>query len=67
MADLLGSLPISLDDQIDCVKREIRMREEVYSRRVSEKRMRQATADLELARMRAVLDTLENRRAAHER
>ena len=65
MADLLtDNLPVPLADQIACVKREIRMREEVYPRRVKERRMREDVADLELARMRAVLATLEGIQAA---
>ncbi len=60
MADLLtDNLPISLTDQIECVEREIRMRVEVYDRRVADKRMTRAKADLEIARMRAVLATLK--------
>lgn len=62
MGDLLGALPVPIVDQIECVKREIRKREEVYPRLVSNGKMRQATADLEIARMRAVLATLEGRR-----
>jgi hypothetical protein len=50
---------ISLADQIRCVRREIAMREAVYPRRVSIKKMKQETADHELAAMRAVLATIE--------
>jgi len=54
-ADLL---PITLDDQIACVKRELALRERVYLRQVSAGRLRQTAADRELALMRAVLRTL---------
>ena len=53
------SLPPALVDQIRCVKREIAMRESVYPRWVSDKRMTQEKAEAELAAMRAVLKTLE--------
>src|SRR5260370_41456309 len=50
---------ILIADQIRCVRREIVMREFVYPRRVSSAKMKQETADRELAAMRAVLATLE--------
>jgi hypothetical protein len=49
----------SLAEQISCVKREIAMRERVYPRLVWARKMKQATADRELAVMRAVLATVE--------
>lgn len=49
----------SVEQQIECVKREIGMREHVYPRRVADRKMTQALADRELATMRAVLATLE--------
>ena len=55
MADLFAP---TLADQVDCVRREIAMRERVYPRRVADRKMTQRQADLELARMRTVLDTL---------
>lgn len=55
MAELF---PISIDEQIECVEREIRLRFRVYARRVSDRKMSQATADREIARMDAVLDSL---------
>lgn len=48
----------TLDEQIECVDRELRYREHVYARRVSEKKMSQALADREMARMKAVRATL---------
>lgn len=48
-----------MGEQIACVRREIAMRERVYPRWVQDRRMAQATADREIACMRAVLATLE--------
>ena len=50
MPDLLAALPIPLADQIACVEREISMRVAVFGRRVADGKMKQATADLEIAR-----------------
>lgn len=44
--------------QIECVEREIRMREDVYARRVSAGSMTPEKARHEIAAMRAVLETL---------
>jgi hypothetical protein len=43
--------PITLDEQLECVRREIQMRTMVYARRILAKQMTQKTADLEIARM----------------
>lgn len=51
--------PPSLDEQIACVEREIRLREFVYPRRVRDKRLTQAKAEREIETMRAVKATLE--------
>ena len=51
-------MQISLEEMISCVEREIGMRERVYPRWVEQKKLLQATADQELARMRAVRDLL---------
>jgi hypothetical protein len=51
--------PPSIADQIACVDREIRMREAVFPLRVSAGKMSQETANREIVRMRAVLDTLK--------
>ena len=53
---------IPLADQITCVRREIAMRRRVYPRWVALKRMTQEDADAEIARMEAVLATLEGLR-----
>jgi hypothetical protein len=57
-------MSVSLEDQIACVAREIAMRKVVYPRRVAAGQMKQSQADLELARMNAVLETLTTTRAA---
>ncbi len=54
-ADLL---PITLDDQIASVRREIALRERVYPRQVSNGRMSRQSAERELALMQSVLETL---------
>lgn len=50
---------ISIEAQIACVKRELRMRQSAYPRWVSAGRMKQLDADRELQAMAAVLATLE--------
>lgn len=50
---------IPIGDQIECVKREIAMRERVYPTWVDRRRMSKEQADRELGRMRAVLATLQ--------
>lgn len=49
----------SIVAQIKCVRRELGLRENVYSARVAAHRMNQREADCEIAAMRAVLETLE--------
>lgn len=51
--------PITLEQQIAAVAREIKMREFVYPGWVSRKKMTQAKADHELKAMQAVLETLK--------
>lgn len=48
-----------IDVQIQCVEREIGMRERVYPRWIEAKRMTQKKADQEIEAMRAVLATLQ--------
>lgn len=50
----------TLQEQIQCVKREIAMREGVYARWVAMRKMTQIKADYELNCMKEVLATLEN-------
>lgn len=56
MTDLF---PVTLTDQIASVRREITMRRNVYPRWVESGRLKQETADREIACMEAVLKTLE--------
>lgn len=60
-ADLFGGptvADVTLEQQIECIERELRMREQVYPRRIEAGRMTRDQADRELLCMRAVLDTL---------
>ena len=50
---------ISLEDQVACVERELGYRRRVYARRVDQGSMTQAKADVEIARMEAVLATVK--------
>lgn len=50
---------IPLSDQIACVTRELGMRRRVYPRWIESGRMRQEESDREIARMEAVLATLQ--------
>lgn len=49
---------ISLEEQIECVDRELRLREAHYPRWVEQKKLTQKTANEELNRMKAVRQTL---------
>lgn len=49
---------VTMADEIACVRRELAMRERAYPKWVSGGRMKQAEADRELRRMRAVLKRL---------
>lgn len=53
-------MSISLKDQVECVAREIRMREKVYPGLVARGSMSKEDAERELAAMRAVLETLRS-------
>jgi hypothetical protein len=50
---------VSLDRQIACIKREVRMRERLYPIWIRDLKMPAADAERELDAMRAVLDTLK--------
>ncbi len=50
---------INLHQQIACVRREIKMRQDVYPRWVGKGKLRQAEADYQIVAMQAVLETLE--------
>lgn len=65
--DLFGgarTADVTLAQQIETVERELRMREQVYPRRIEAGRMTREQADRELLCMRAVLDTLRRLAAA---
>jgi hypothetical protein len=48
--------PITKADKLACIEREIKMRETVYPRWVTESRMSQTKADRELEVMRAIAE-----------
>ena len=50
--------PISIDDQIRCVERELAMRRNVYPRQIANGRMKPDAAEYELAALEAVRRTL---------
>ena len=50
---------VSLSQQIEEVEHELRMREVVYPKLVLRKQKAQSAADMNMMRMRAVLDTLK--------
>jgi hypothetical protein len=54
----------SIDDQISCIRREVSLRERNYPAWVESNRMSQTTADVEIERMKAALDTLVQIRRA---
>lgn len=54
-----------IDDQIACVKRELSMRKAFYPTNVARGKMTQGTAEQELGRMSAVLNTLVLAQRAH--
>ena len=56
MSDLFE---VTIEEQIACIEREIRMREHVYARRVANGAMTQAQSDREMRLIGAVLATLE--------
>jgi hypothetical protein len=62
--DLFSKEPVSIEDQIREVQRELDMRHEVYGRRVANKSMTQQRADRYIQVMEAVLATLKAGRTA---
>lgn len=60
------SEPVPIDAQIACIEREIGFRERLYPRWVKSLKLTQAAADEELARMTAVLKTLNRIRMAQD-
>ena len=53
-----GAGNLDLDAQIGELRREQRMREQVYPRLIAARKMSQAEADLRNARLQAAIDTL---------
>lgn len=53
------STPVSIEDQIKCVKRELALRKNAYVKFVARGSMKQSEADTEWERMLSVLRTLE--------
>lgn len=63
MAELFpAKLSVSIDRQIECVEREIAMRQRAYPRWVADGRLTQAKADAEINCMLAVRETLIERK-----
>ncbi len=58
--------PVSLDDQVKCVMRELAMRRNVYKRRLDKGQMSVVEAAKETAAMEAVLETLLSVKAQRE-
>ncbi len=50
---------ITLGEQLECARRELRLRGRVYPRRVEQGHMTQKLADHETAAMQAIIETLE--------
>ena len=57
----------SLDEQIACARREVKMRQSMYPKWVSLRRMAAHTAEIELGKMQAIVETLEGVLAVQER
>lgn len=53
------SAPVPLSDMIACARREQALRKNVYPTLVAKGRMEQSEADTEIARMSAIITTLE--------
>lgn len=51
--------PVTIDEQIACIDRELGYRRRVYPRRIADNKMTQQLADKQIAHMEAVLATLQ--------
>lgn len=60
MFPITEPIPVTIEDQVKCVEREISMREGAYPRFIAAHKMTQQTADREIAAMKAILRTLTN-------
>jgi hypothetical protein len=58
VSDLFDRRSVPLHVQIAAAEREVKQRERVYPRWVSDGRMTQAKADHEIAAMKAIVETL---------
>lgn len=59
MPDLLDANPVPLHEQLECARRELSMRRNVYPRRIASGVMTAPLAARETARMEAIVQTLE--------
>lgn len=59
-----GLFPISIDEQIYEVERELTMRERVYPHWIASGKLREDTADEQVNRMKAALETLRKVKGA---
>lgn len=60
MPDLFDAAPVPLHIQIDAAVRELGLRRQVYPRLVAKGRLRQSSADEEIAAMAAIVETLKS-------
>lgn len=56
MEDLLGKRTFTKREKFEAIEREIKMRVQVYARRVAEGKMKGATMEREIAVMEAILE-----------
>lgn len=56
---MMVMVTITLNEQIDELKRELKQRERVYPRMIAQGKLRQAIAEYQMARMQAALATVE--------
>ncbi len=63
-ADLFPDSPrmITIDDQIACAERELRMRHEVFPRLVADRKLSEAFAAHQIAAMEAIVETLRQQK-----
>jgi hypothetical protein len=52
--------PVTHDDKIKCLRRELSLRRQVYPRRVHDGKMKSTSADREIRVMEAILSDYEN-------
>lgn len=59
MSSMPDLLPISIEEMIQEVERELMLRRKLYPYWIQTKKMKQASAERQIARMQAVLATLQ--------